>query len=145
MILPMLGYLIEPGWVGWARFSPPLSLRWGALALSLVCLLALISVLRTLGENITPVEFTREEHQLVMSGPYRWIRHPLYTFGGVFWTSLGVLSGLWPVVLGFTAIIILLALRVPREEEELEKKFGERYRQYREKTGRFFPRLSLSR
>ena len=133
--------LIRPEWVEWARFQVPSSFRWLAFLVALLCLAGLWSVLTALGDNITPVEFTRKQHDLVVDGPYRWIRHPLYTLGGLFWSCLGVTTALWPVAIGFLSIVLLLALRVSREERELEERFGDSYRQYKLRTGRFFPRL----
>ena len=40
----------------------------------------LVWTFRCLGKNLTDTVVTRQEHTLVMQGPYRWVRHPFYDF-----------------------------------------------------------------
>ena len=95
----------------------------------------------SLGNNVTTTVITREEHQLVTHGPYKWIRNPLYTAGIVAFTSWTFLSGSW--FMGIVAIIglIFILIRLPNEEAHLEQRFGEDYRAYKARTGRFLPKL----
>jgi protein-S-isoprenylcysteine O-methyltransferase Ste14 len=95
--------------------------------------------------------FTRPEievladHQLITGGPYRWIRHPLYT--ALLLMSAGVallLLNALLVTLFFVACGI--ARRRAVLEEALlgsEKGFGASYRTYMEQTGRFLPRRGV--
>jgi protein-S-isoprenylcysteine O-methyltransferase Ste14 len=95
----------------------------------------------TIGNNISPVQTTRSDHQLITSGPYRWIRHPLYTFGSILFIALTVLTGLWWLAVGMGIALPLLAWRTPREEAHLLAKFGDEYRAYMDRTGRYLPRF----
>lgn len=84
------------------------------------------------------------EQQLVDWGPYRYVRHPSYL--GYFLMFIGFFL-MWSNVL---SLIPLAAIpeyyRVTiREEEMLVKRFGDRYLQYRQKAGRFLPRIRLHR
>ena len=91
-------------------------------------------VLRAIGANVSETILTKSSHQLITHGPYRWIRHPLYTTGVLLFTALGLIAANW-FVLAF-ALIALLSIRfvvVPMEERELIGRFG---------TGRSSPPIS---
>ncbi len=140
--LGMLVYLIYPPLLAWAALpSWPLALRWLGLALMAVMLPMLYWMFASLGKNITPTVKTRSEHQLVESGPYRYIRHPLYTFGAAFFIGLCLLAG--NALLWASGLIALWALgkRTPLEEEMLIARFGEDYKSYMQRTGRYLPKL----
>jgi protein-S-isoprenylcysteine O-methyltransferase Ste14 len=44
---------------------------------------AALWVFSALGRNVSETVLTKGDHELVTAGPYRWIRHPLYTTGGM--------------------------------------------------------------
>lgn len=137
----LLAYLLAPGWVRWASFSVPRELRFIGFVLSIGSLPLIGWVFHTLQGNVTPTAGTRADHELVTNGPYRWIRHPLYTFGTAFWTGICLLAANW-LLMGLLAVACLgIALRTPLEEARLIEEFGDEYRSYSERTGRYFPRL----
>ena len=141
LLLPFLGYIINPDWMPWTRFSAPDAVRWFATMVGLAAVPMILWLFSALGDNISPTQATRREHRLVTSGPYRWIRHPLYTTGFVLLLSLMLLTGVW--TLGVLAVFLLCAmmLRTPSEEARLIETFGDDYRAYMRRTGRFLPRL----
>lgn len=141
-LLPLFLYLFNPAAATWARVDLPDWLRWIGAALALLMLPCVIWVLRTLGDNISPTQATRAGHQLVTSGPYRWIRHPLYTFGGLFFLGIGLLTGLWWMIALLAVGMAVLVWRTASEEANLIARFGDEYRAYRARTGRYFPRWS---
>lgn len=97
---------------------------------------------KTLGVNWSPTLEIRKGHQLVKVGPYKRIRHPMYTQIWL-WTIAQVLL-ISNFVAGFSGIIlwaILYFIRVPKEEKMLVENFGEEYLEYMKKTGRVFPKL----
>jgi protein-S-isoprenylcysteine O-methyltransferase Ste14 len=141
VILPLFGYLINPAWVEWARLPLPLWLRWTGAAVGAATIPFIVWVFRSIGQNISPTQTTRESHVLITHGPYRWIRHPLYTGGFVFYLSLSVMTSMWWLAAGLLMGMVAIGLRTPREEEKLVEFFGEEYREYMEQTGRYFPRL----
>jgi protein-S-isoprenylcysteine O-methyltransferase Ste14 len=91
--------------------------------------------------GITPTSATRREHQLVTHGPYRWVRHPLYTVGSSMFIAFGMIADNWFITVLGVLTFILMALRTPKEEANLVEKFGDEYREYMKRTGRFFPKL----
>ncbi len=79
--------------------------------------------------------------RLVDGGIYRYIRHPQYT--GLFLITGGMLFE-WltiPLLLMWPVIITVYLRLAKREEREMEEEFGEHYRQYKKKTGMFFPKI----
>jgi protein-S-isoprenylcysteine O-methyltransferase Ste14 len=98
-------------------------------------------VLGTLGRNVSETVLTKETHELVTGGPYRWVRHPLYTTALTLFVALGLMAGSWLVLAAALAALLMLRwLVIPREEQALLAKFGERYREYMDGTGRLLPR-----
>ena len=83
-------------------------------------------------------------HQLVTSGPYGWVRHPLYT--ALFMGYLGTIIGLqsWVLFAGLPVFIWSYFIFARKEERVMEQGFGSVYRTYRRDTGMFLPKLSES-
>jgi protein-S-isoprenylcysteine O-methyltransferase Ste14 len=136
-----LVYLINPAWMAWSKIGLPEWVRWLGVGLGIMCVFGIYWLFSSIGSGITPTSATRTEHKLVMSGPYRWIRHPLYTFGSSLFLTFGMMADNWFVallgILAFTA----MAIRTPKEEANLVEKFGDEYREYMKRTGRFLPKL----
>ena len=141
VFLPFFLYLINPEWVAWATFPAPDWLRWFGAALTAAMAPLIYWLFSTIGSNISPSHTTRQGHQLIMSGPYRYIRHPLYTFGTIAWAGLGLLTALWWLLVGLVGVFVFIAYRTPKEEAYLLAEFGDAYRDYMARTGRYFPRF----
>lgn len=141
VLLPLFGYLLVPDWVAWARLSLPDWLRWLAAVVAIALLPLVYWVLVSIGNNISPVQVTRQNHQLVTHGPYRYVRHPLYSVGLTFILAVAVMSALWWLAAGVLVAFVALWLRTAKEEAWLIETFGDEYRTYMQRTGRFFPKL----
>jgi protein-S-isoprenylcysteine O-methyltransferase Ste14 len=149
-----IGPLPEVGaFVAW--FVPPLILLSGigkmaidqpilralGVGLSLYALIVVAWTIRTLGRLLIPGLAVFRDHVLVTSGPFRWLRHPLYSGGLALWlgAALGTLNwlllALWPL---FVAAILR---ELPTEEGMLRAKFGAAFEAYAAQTGRLLPRL----
>ena len=130
------------------RLPYPLSIRilphvalnaWAAAVLCVIGLSFAIWARVTLGRNWSGVVTLKEEHELVERGPYRFVRHPIYT--GIltmfFATALaqGHLSGFVGTLLMFVSFWIKLG----REEELMLQQFPERYRVYQQRAKRIIP------
>lgn len=140
VILPLCGYLINPAWVAWARFALPEWIRWLAALVAIALLPLLYWVFASIGNNISPTQTTRQNHHLVTHGPYRFVRHPLYTFGFLLAVALLLVTSLWWLASMLIPLGILL-WRTSTEEARLIETFGDEYRAYIQRTGQFFPRL----
>jgi protein-S-isoprenylcysteine O-methyltransferase Ste14 len=139
--LSPLAYLVNPGWMAWSKIGLPEWARWFGIGLGVLCDFGIYWLFSSLGSGITPTSATRKEHKLVTSGPYRWIRHPLYTIGSTFIVSFGLIADNWFIAALGVLAFILMAVRAPKEEANLIEKFGDEYRNYMKTTGRFLPRL----
>jgi len=143
LLLSLLAYLIRPAWMAWSQVSLPAWARWSGAALGALTVPLNLWVLRSLGKNISETVRTKESHELVTHGPYRWVRHPLYTAGLVLLTSAALLMASWVVAALAVAIAMgILWIVIPPEEEALIEKFGQRYREHKARTGRLLPRWS---
>lgn len=82
----------------------------------------------------------RKEGRLTTSGPYGYVRHPQYT--GIFVAIFGEGVVHWPTVFSLTAFPVIVGayvLLARKEERQMLEKFGERYREYRQRVPMFFP------
>ena len=133
-------YLISPNSTAWSSLPLPNWLRWsGAVFGGLGCAL-IWWTLRHLGKNLTDTVVTRAQATLVTSGPYRWIRHPFYVSAGLLLLADTLLTANWLIGVFATTVMLLLAVRTPKEEQKLLDAFGEEYRSYRARTGAFWPK-----
>lgn len=84
--------------------------------------------------------------ELVISGPYRWIRNPMATAGILQGLAVGLGMGSYAVlVYSCLGAILWHLIARPSEEQDLLSRFGESYRQYRRVTGLWLPFLFRSR
>ena len=83
-----------------------------------------------------------EARELVRTGPYAYVRHPVYFGEMINWIGLAVLYLGWPVALYTAMLILLQALRARVEDQKLAAAFGMDYDRYRTRTGFLFPRLT---
>ena len=134
-------YVVYPRVLTWSFIELPSVVRWAGVGLVLLLIPFIVSAQRALGRNVSPTVITHEDHELVTDGPYRWIRNPLYTAGATLFTGLGLTSASAFLLVGGLVSLVLVAIRLPTEEAELEKRFGQAYRDYVRRTGRFLPRL----
>jgi protein-S-isoprenylcysteine O-methyltransferase Ste14 len=139
--LSPLVYLINPAWMAWSKIGLPDWVRWLGVLIGVLCIFGVYWLFSSIGSGITPTSGTRKEHQLVTSGPYRWVRHPLYTVGSSMFISFGMMADNWFIAALGVLAFIAMAIRTPKEEANLIEKFGDEYREYMKRTGRFLPRL----
>jgi protein-S-isoprenylcysteine O-methyltransferase Ste14 len=105
----------------------------------------LIWTLRNLGRNLTDTVVTRRAHTLVCSGPYRWVRHPFYDAVALCILANAITAANWFLFLTGGLVVVLLIVRTRKEEENLLLRFGDSYRAYVERTGRFLPKIGRLR
>jgi protein-S-isoprenylcysteine O-methyltransferase Ste14 len=134
-------YLINPAWMAWSKIGLPEWIRWLGVVIGVLCVAGVYWLFSSIGGGITPTSATRREHTLVTSGPYRWVRHPLYTIGSSMFISFGMMADNWYIALLGILAFIAMAVRTPKEEANLVEKFGDEYREYITRTGRFLPKF----
>ncbi len=135
-------YAIYPDWMTFLTIPLPVRLRWVAVGLSIATIPLIVWAYRTLGKQWTPPKLLlRKQHTLVTSGPYRYVRHPIYAASFTFMIALAVATANWLVLLPMIVGTALLYAQVGREEAMLIERFGDDYRAYMKRTGRFLPRF----
>lgn len=93
----------------------------------------------TLGSNWSGRVTIKEDHELVTRGPYRYVRHPIYT--GVLFAFLGSAIALGHMG-GLFALAIMLSIfayKMGLEEKVLDEHFGDKYADYRKTTRKLIP------
>ncbi len=93
---------------------------------------------RWLGKGLTPLPLPNGQVDLVVHGPYRWVRHPMYTAVIIGMGGIALRSGSWWSVGAWAALVALFAFKSRWEERHLESAFPG-YAEYRTRTGRFLP------
>ncbi len=136
-------YVALPERIRWASWPLPAWLRWAGLGLACAAFALLEWCHATLGRNWSGRVQLLKEHALVVGGPYRWVRHPMYTAGLIASASALLLSANWLVGGSWLAMhVCQFAGRIPLEERLMVQQFGDTYRQYMRRTGRLLPRLA---
>lgn len=138
----ILAYLTNPSLLRWSAFEAGEVVRWIGIVLSCFGMAGEIWAAVSLGASYSPTLRIADERVVVTAGPYRWIRHPLYAFWLPVMLGWGFAACNWFIVVSGSVLIFVLAvIRVPQEETMMLKGFGESYREYMARTGRFLPRL----
>lgn len=97
---------------------------------------------KALGKNWSISLQIREKHNLICTGPYALVRHPMYTSFLLMAVGQFFLLANWAVgFFGFIGFAILFFIRVRKEEEMMLERFGSQYRGYMEKSKRIIPYL----
>lgn len=142
MIAALVLYGIDPGWMRWFAVPLPTWLRWMGAGLGFLSLGLLTWVQHTLGRYWSSGLQLRQEHVLVTGGPYRWVRHPMYSAIFAFFVGGCVIAANWLLVLLAVAATIVLYRRIDKEEAMMLERFGDKYRTYTRRTGRLLPRAT---
>lgn len=137
----IIAYIINPRWMRWSRLELPAWLRWLGAGIGTITLPLFYWLFNSIGENITPTVATKDTHALTTEGPYRWVRHPLYSVGSLFMFAISLIAGSWLIAAGGAGMLGALLLRLPEEEARLIEEFGDEYRDYMQRTGRLIPKL----
>ena len=135
-----IAFMISPASMAWSALPLPAWARWAGVGLTAITAPLLIWTLRSLGPNLTDTVVTRQAHTLVTRGPNHWVRHPFYDCMFLFLSGTALMTANWFVMATGLVVFAILAARSRTEEEKLLERFGEPYRDYRSRTGRFFPR-----
>jgi len=122
------------------RFLPDApATYWSGFAIVVLGLAFTVWARIVLGRNWSGIVTVKQDHELVTTGPYRWVRHPIYT--GLLFAFAGsaIARGEWRGVL---AVVIVLAgfwRKLKLEERWMIETFGDAYLRYREKVRALIP------
>lgn len=141
LIALLVMYFIGAEWLEAFSFTLLGWLRWAGFALGAISIVFWTWTQVMLDTQWSAQLQLTEDHHLVTSGPYAYMRHPLYT--AMFGWSLGLslLTANWVFVALSVFSVAGLIRRVPQEEQMMIEAFGDEYTAYMEHTGRFLSRL----
>ncbi|MBX2804283.1 MAG: isoprenylcysteine carboxylmethyltransferase family protein [Myxococcales bacterium] len=138
----VLAWWVDPGWLPGALVLPGWA-SWLGLGMAELGVLLLAWVHMALGVHFSGTLHLRDDHQLVRTGPYARVRHPMYTSFLLLFTGLSLLTGnvlIAAVLLG--SQVWVLWWRLPVEEAQLAQRFGAAWPAYVARTGALLPRVS---
>lgn len=137
----MFVYILLPDWIFWAHLDLHVIIRWLGVVLGALVIGLLFWIHRTLGRQYSAKLEIQKEHALIEAGPYRRVRHPMYTVFISFSLAAAIIAS--NLLLLVFAILIAIPFHwISRNEERmLTDQFGEEYQNYMKRTGRFLPRI----
>jgi protein-S-isoprenylcysteine O-methyltransferase Ste14 len=119
-------------------FTPPPALGWAGAALTAIGIGFAIWARVNLGRNWSSRPAVKEHHEFVMTGPYAYVRHPIYS--GIMLAALGTAFTSSVIGIGlFVFISITFALRMNKEEKIMLELFPDQYPEYQKHTKRLVP------
>jgi protein-S-isoprenylcysteine O-methyltransferase Ste14 len=118
-----------------------LPLRVVGLAIGLAGAVLLVWAAVLLGRFLMHEAAVREDHVLLVSGPYRLVRHPVYTGFLALLLGSGVASLNVSVLLLWPVSLLGILIQGASEEQLLRERFGREYERYAGRVGRLVPRL----
>jgi protein-S-isoprenylcysteine O-methyltransferase Ste14 len=136
--VPYLVIAARPG----PELEIPLPLRWIGLALVVIGIAFAIWAIATLGRHYDLELEIHRDHELVRTGPYRFVRHPIYTGLGLHFIGACLATGNLLLVAGTLLVTFpALYLRAKTEERLLRERFGPAYDAYARQVGMLVPLL----
>ena len=134
-------YIVAPEQLRWAALPVTSWARWLGVSLGGITVLLFAWVHHALGTNWSMPAEIKERQMLITRGPYRWVRHPMYTTIFVWATAFLLMSANWLVGGTWFALAFASATLIELEEVALLDTFGEKYQAYMRRTGRLLPRF----
>jgi len=134
-------YLVSPPWWTWTSIPLGEWIQWSGVVIALVPIFFIIWVHRHLDKQWSIALELREDHKLIKTGPYAYVRHPMYLGIFIYTMGLMMISLDVLVILFFTFTIWVNYRRIPREEQMLIQEFGDEYLEYIKRSGRLLPKL----
>lgn len=129
-------------WLTRAIFPDNPLLMLVCVVLTILGLLFAVWARLALGSNWSGTVTIKANHQLIRRGPYRFIRHPIYTGMLAALLATVITQRLVTGLLGFTVVTFALYRKALREESFLSQEFGKAFVEHRQHTGMFLPRWS---
>lgn len=140
-IVAFVLYFFFPFLFPWLQLLVPDWLRWIGVILGFISIIAFWWVHATLGREFSKILTIQAKHTLIAHGPYKRIRHPMYTAVIVYFFTWFLMTANLLFLFVWILLTIFLIARIPQEEAMLIEQFGDEYKEYMKHTGRLFPRL----
>jgi protein-S-isoprenylcysteine O-methyltransferase Ste14 len=128
-----------PGWLG-SRWAMQTFTRLGFGTVTVAAgLMLCVWARRVLGGNWSGTVTIKHNHEIVRAGPYRWVRHPIYSGLLVAFIGSAIARPRWAGVVAFVLVFIALWRKLRVEERWLEASFGAAYADYRRTSWALIP------
>jgi protein-S-isoprenylcysteine O-methyltransferase Ste14 len=131
----------EDGWLFQRFLTRSVTLFWIGTAITAAALSFSAWARLHLGRNWSATVTVKQDHELIRTGPYTIVRHPIYTgvLFGFIGTALAI--GQWRGVLAVVIVFVAFWRKLRLEERWMSETFGEEYRRYRARTKALIPFL----
>jgi protein-S-isoprenylcysteine O-methyltransferase Ste14 len=140
IFLVMIGFMLVFSYLRPIKFEKPAWSLIVSMVLGPPSLVLAWSATRHLGKQWRYEAALREDHELIQTGPYRWVRHPIYTSMLGMLLSAGFAGTWWPLLVG--GVLFFLAgteIRIRSEERLLAERFPDSFADYRSRVGALLP------
>ena len=133
---------LNVGWLG-SRFVPD-STRIAAIGVAITFAGVALAIWARyhLGQNWSATVTLKEGHELIRSGPYSHIRHPIYTGMLIAFAGTALTLGQYRGLLGFAIATSTFFFKARKEERYLTQEFGDRFQEHMRHTGMFLPKVN---
>ncbi len=136
LFLPLIYAATE--WLDYFEMELIDPIRIAAILAYIGVIIYMLWIMRTLSVNIA---LQSEKRYLVTTGPYKYVRHPLYgTFVAMSIVQTLIASN-WLLLTFVPIIYVAMRLRLPQEEGSLIDEYSDEYLAYKKRTGAFFPKI----
>ena len=137
-----IDWLASAGWFPWASVALPMWARGSGAGFGVVGAALMWWTMIALGSNDRGAMGPHAKSTLITHAPYRLVRHPMNAVSPLVSIFLFLVSANWALGAGALILIRTMSIgRAPIEERQLIELFGEEYRAYLRRTGRFCPRF----
>ena len=122
------------------RFLPSSDLCfWSGAAITAAGLLFCVWARRYLGGNWSQAVTVKQGHELIQSGPYRFVRHPIYTGLLLAFAGSAIARGEWRGLLAVALMFVTLWSKLRLEEKWMRAQFGASYEEYSRRVSALVP------
>lgn len=130
---------LSVGWLGWRFVKPNPTVAYAGVAITAAGVTVAIWARAILGGNWSANVTVKQSHELALGGPYRFVRHPIYS--GLTLAVLGtaLAAGNLRGVVALAVSLFAWRIKWPMEERFMVEQFGDRYVDYRRRVKAIIP------
>jgi len=140
ILLVMLGFAFEGAFVRPVGFEKSAASLIASMIIGPPSVVLVWMATRHLGKQWRFEAALSEDHELVTTGPYRWLRHPIYASMLGMLLQTGLVHAWWPMLIaGLVFYVIGTEIRVRAEDRLLAGRFGEEFNRFQASTRAYIP------